>query len=416
MKLFLIFAKKFNTMKLIKRPQYLDKIRPFIGKNLIKVLTGQRRVGKTYFLLQIIDEIKTIDASANFIYISKEQYEFKSLVNDVQLYEYVEKNRVKNVNNYLFIDEIQEIEHFELALRYLWQKNYDIYCTGSNAQILSSDLATHLSGRYIEIKINSLSFVEFLEFHRLEKTKENMMKYIKYGGLPYLINLSLDDQTVYGYLINIYHSIILKDVVSRYQIRDIHFLDRLIEYIADCLGSYISPKKINDFLKSQHINLSINTVANYLTYLCHAFFIQKASRYDIQGKKIFEINNKYYFSDLGLKHVVMPYKPDDINKVLENLVYHKLICDDYSVFVGKYGDKEIDFIAWRNNEKIYVQVAYLLANEQVMEREFGNLLAINDNYPKFVVSADDYAFGNYKGIKHLHILDFLCLKNIAAEQ
>ena len=307
----------------------------------------------------------------------------------------------------MFIDEIQEISNFELALQQLLIKEYDIYCTGSNARMLSGDLATHLSGRYIEFQIKSLSYIEFLKFHQLQNNNKSLLKYIRYGGLPYLINVEMNDEITYGYLKSIYNTIILKDVVARYNIRDIDFLERLIEYLSDNLGSYISSKKITDFLKSQRISLSVNTVLNYLQYLNNAFFIQKTQRYDIQGKKRFEINEKYYFSDLGLKHSIIPYQANDIGKIFENLIYNFLIGKGYTVYVGKLQNMEIDFVAKKNNITKYVQVAYMLPNEKVREREFGNLLKIKDNYEKIVVSSDELISGNYKGIKHIHILDFL---------
>ena len=332
---------------------------------------------------------------------------FKFIRNDEDLYAYVNSKIKEQKNNYIFIDEIQEIENFELALRQLLVKEYDIYCTGSNARMLSGDLATHLSGRYIEFKISSLSYVEFLQFHNLPNNTDTLLKYIRYGGLPYLINIELNDDVVYDYLRSIYNTIVLKDVVARYNIRDIDFLERLTEYLSDNLGSYLSSKKITDFLKSQRISLSVNTVLNYLQYLNNAFFIQKVKRFDIIGKKRFEINEKYYFSDLGLKHSVIPYKTDDIGKVFENLIYNKLIYDGYTVFVGKLNAMEIDFVATKNDRTKYIQVAYLLPNEEVRQREFGNLLKIRDNYEKIVISADEFISGNYKGIKHIHILDFL---------
>ena len=393
--------------KLINRKKYLKKIEPYIGKQLIKVLVGARRVGKTTILLQLTKHIKGNDPKANIIYINKEYYEYKHIKNDDDLYSYVNSKIQGQKNNYIFVDEIQEIENFELALRQLFVKRYDIYCTGSNARMLSGDLATHLSGRYIEFKITSLSYPEFLQFHKLPNKTETLLKYIRYGGLPYLINIELNDELVYGYLKSIYNTIILKDVVARYNIRDIDFLERLVEYLSDNLGSYVSSKKIIDFLKSQRISLSINTVLNYLQYLNNAFFIQKVQRYDIIGKKRFEINDKYFFNDLGLKHSIIPYKTDDIGKVFENLVYNNLINQGYTVYVGKLKDLEIDFVAQKNDEVKYVQVAYLLPNEKVREREFGNLLKINDNYEKIVISADEFISGNHKGIKHVHILDFL---------
>jgi len=394
-------------MKIIKRPRYLEKIKPHIGKNIIKVLVGARRTGKTYLLFQIIEEIKKIDSHANIIYINKEQHEYRSIDNDENLYNYVVSKSKANKKNYVFIDEVQEIKYFEKALRELLVAEFDIYCTGSNAKMLSSDIATYLSGRYIEIPVYSLSYKEFLKFHNLKNTKNSLTKYIKFGGLPYIINLELKDDIVYDYLANIYNTIILKDVVARYNIRDIDFLQRLIEYISNNLGSYISSKKITDYLKSQKVSLSVNTVMNYLQYLQNAFFIDKVRRYDITGKRFFEINEKYYFRDLGLKHSVVPYKPNDIGKILENLIYNQLIFNGYTVYIGKLNELEIDFVAIRGSEKIYIQSTYLLHDEKTIEREFGNLLKIKDNYPKLLISADDFAISNYEGIKHINILNFL---------
>jgi len=393
--------------KTIERKVYLKKIKPYIGKQIIKVLVGARRVGKTVILHQLSEYVKKKDPQANIVFINKEYYEFKDIKNNEDLYSYVNSNLKEKKNNYIFVDEVQEIEKFELALRQLLVQGHDIYCTGSNARMLSGDLATHLSGRYIEFKITSLSYPEFRQFHSLSNTTENLLKYIRYGGLPYLVNVDFDDEVVYGYLRSVFNTIVLKDVVARYSIRDIDFLERLIEYLSDNLGSYVSSKKITDFLKSQRIGLSVNTVLNYLKYLSNAFFIQKVQRYDILGKKRFEINDKYYFSDLGLKHSIIPYKINDIGNFFENLVYNHLISQGYTVYVGKLQNMEIDFVAQKGDETKYIQVAYLLPDEKVREREFCNLLKIKDNYEKIVVSADEYISGNYKGIKHIHILDYL---------
>ena len=388
------------------REKYLQKIKPYMGKNIIKVLTGQRRVGKTTILKQIIELIKQEDINANTIYINKEQNKFKHLKTSEDLYQYVQLQLSKNRANYVMIDEIQEIEEFEIALRQLLVEEIDLYCTGSNAKMLSSDLATHLSGRYIEFHISSLSYNEFLQFHTLENNNDSLNKYIRYGGMPYLIHLPFDDEIVYGYLRSIYNTIILKDIVARYNIRDIDFLERLIEYLSDNLGSYVSSKKISDFLKAQRVRLSVNTVMNYLKYLTNSFFINKVQRLDIIGKKRFEINDKYFFSDLGLKHSLIPFTGNHIGKVFENLVYNQLIVEDYKVYIGKHQDREIDFVAQKGNETKYIQVAYQLPDEKVREREFGNLLKIKDNYEKIVVSADEFA-EDYKGIKHIHINQFL---------
>lgn len=391
------------------RDTYLKKVEPYIGKEIIKVLTGQRRVGKTILLKQIQHLVKQLDKKANTIYINKEQNEFKQIKNAEQLFEYIESQLKPKQSNYVFIDEIQEIEEFEIALRQLLVKGVDIYCTGSNANMLSGDLATHLSGRYIEFHINSLSYTEFIQMHKLTNDNDTLNKYIRYGGLPYLVHLPLSDEIVYGYLKSIYNTIILKDIVARYSIRDVAFLDRLVEYLSDNLGSYVSSNKISDFLKSQRVHLSVNTVMNYLKYLTSSFFINKVERIDIIGKKRFEINDKYFFTDLGLKHSIIPFTGAQIGSVFENLVYNQLIYEDYKVFVGKHHDREIDFVAQKGNVTKYIQVAYQLPDEKVREREFGNLLKIEDNYEKIVVSADEFTT-DYKGIKHIHIRDFLTNK------
>ncbi len=394
--------------KYIKRKRYLDKIRPFIDKDIIKVIVGQRRVGKSYLLYQIMDAIKKMHQQPNIIYINKELNKFDKLKNYQDLLVYVRKHSKKSVKNYIFIDEIQDIDEFEKALRDLISsEKYDIYCTGSNSNLLSGELATYLSGRYIEIQVFGLSYREFLIFHKLENKQGSLLKYIKYGGLPYLMHLELDDLIVYDYLKNVYNTILYKDIVSRYKIRNPAFLENLVEYLAENIGNIVSAKKISDFLKSQKINISPNIVINYLSFLSNAFFIFKTVRSDIKGKKIFEINDKYYFEDIGLRHSIIGYKQVDINKVLENLVFLHLRVLGYKVFVGKLGNKEIDFVCEKQGEKNYFQVAYLIT-EQNKEREFGNLLSIKDNYPKFVISMDEFISNNkYKGIKHIHIRDFL---------
>ncbi len=391
---------------LFVRNSYLKKVEPYIGKEMIKVLTGQRRVGKTILLKQIEHLVQQLDKKANTIYINKEQHEFKQIKNADDLFEYVKSKLKAKQSNYVFIDEIQEISEFEIALRQLLVKGVDIYCTGSNANMLSGDLATHLSGRYIEFHINSLSYTEFIEMHKLPNNTDTLNTYIRYGGLPYLVHLPLNDEVVYGYLKSIYNTIILKDIVTRYSIRDVDFLDRLVEYLSDNLGNYVSSNKISDFLKSQRVHLSVNTVMNYLKYLSSSFFINKVERIDIIGKKRFEINDKYFFTDLGLKHSIIPFTGAQIGSVFENLVYNQLIYQDYKVFVGKHQDREIDFVAQKGNETKYIQVAYQLPDEKIREREFGNLLKIEDNYEKIVVSADEFST-NYKGVKHIHIRDFL---------
>lgn len=401
-----------KNAKVLDRDKYIDLIKPFIGKNIIKVITGQRRVGKSYLMLQIMDIVKKTDKNSNIIYINKESYEFDKIKNYHDLIKYI--TPLKKIGmNYLFIDEVQEIENFEKAIRsFFLSKKFDIFLTGSNSQMLSSDIAGKLSGRFIEFRVHPLSYSEFLKFHKLENDNLSLEKYIKYGGLPYLINLELNDDQVYGYLKGVYDTVILKDVVKRYAIRNINFLNRLIEYLSDNLGSIVSAKKVSDFLKSQNINLSPNTVLNYLSSITGSYFINKTQRIDIVGKKIFEVGEKYYFEDLGLKHVVSNFKQTDINKILENLVYSKLIELGYVVYVGQLGKTEVDFVAESSGKRIYVQVAYLISSNKVRTREFGNLLNIKDNYPKYVVTMDQMASGNINGINHMHILDFLLNEQI----
>jgi len=395
-------------MHRIKREHYLKKIAPFIGKNLIKVIVGQRRVGKSYLLFQLMDAVKEKNIKANIIYINKELYEFDHIKNYQDLLKYVKRKTEAKRKNYVFIDEIQEIADFEKALRDLWaNKKHDIYCAGSNANLLAGELTTYLSGRYMEIPVYSLSYPEFLKFHKLKSGKNSLLQYIKYGGMPYLVNLKLNDEYVYDYLKNIYNTILLKDVVARYQIRNVNLLEGLAEYLAGNVGSLVSAKKISDFLKSQKIKISPSIILNYLTFLANAFFIFKVPRAEINGKKIFEINEKYYFEDLGLRHALIGFKQADISKILENLVFAHLKFLGYKISVGKLGEKEIDFIGEKDGKRIYIQVAYLIADENIKKREFGNLLAIKDNYPKIVVSLDEFAAGEYEGVQHINILDFL---------
>jgi predicted AAA+ superfamily ATPase len=394
--------------KFIVRQKYLEAIKPYIGQQIIKILVGQRRVGKSYILLQTIEEIKTGDPTANILYINKEDFQFDKIKTANDLYEYVQENTNHKVKNYVFIDEIQEIKEFEKALRSLLLNSiYDLYCTGSNAHILSGELATFLSGRFIEIPVFSLSYNEFCEFQNLENNNESLQKYLKYGGLPYLKHLVLEDEIVFNYLKGVYNTVIYRDLIQRYEIRNTAFLENLVRFLADNTGQLFSAKKISDYLKSQQINISVSQIINYLDYLAGTFLIQKVKRMEIAGKKIFEIGEKFYFQDLGLRHAINGYKPNDMAKILENAVLEHLLYCGYDVKVGQINDLEIDFACERGGEKLYVQVTYLLHDKKTMDREFGNLLKINDNYPKIVVSMDDFTGNSYEGIKHLHIRRFL---------
>lgn len=395
-------------MNRINRPLYFDKIEPYIGDSLIKVLVGQRRVGKSFILLQIIEAILKRNPNAEIIYIDKESYAFDSIRNYSDLMEYLRVEKKSTEKTYLFIDEIQDIADFEKALRSLQGSGeYDIYCTGSNATILSGELATFLAGRYIQIRIFSLTYKEYLQFYELEDSNASLQKYIKYGGMPHLINLRNEERVYYDYLRNVFDSIVLRDVVSRYKVRNVSFLMDLIFYIADNIGSIVSAKRISDFLKSQKINLLPKTILEYLFFLETVFFMDRVKRTEIGGRKIFEIGDKFYYEDLGMRHAIIPFQQKDIHKVLENLVYHQLIVYGYKVNIGKLGDKEIDFVADKNGKVIYIQVAYLIVDEATHQREFGNLLKIDDNNRKIVVSMDEFAEGDYKGIEHWTVRKFL---------
>ncbi len=393
--------------KFIPRERYINKVLPFIEKEVIKVFTGQRRVGKSYLLYQIIDKITQENPDANIIYINKELEEFSSINNWGNLLTYIKNKSTKDMN-YVFVDEIQDIVDFEKALRDLQARGgYDLYCTGSNAKMLSGELATYLSGRYIEIKIYGLSYVEFMKFHKLEKGKTSFNSFIKYGGLPYLKNLELSDQIAFEYLKGIYHTILYKDIVGRHQIRNTNLLENLVKYLADNTGSIVSATQISKYLKSQNIQVNPKIIISYLEYLRDAFFVFKVQRTDIHGKKIFESGEKYFFEDLGLRHTVLKYEGSDIHKILENVVYQHLLINDFNIYVGHDKGKEIDFIADKQNKKMYIQVAYLLHEESTRKREVETLLKIEDNHPKLIITLDEYYTGEIKGIKVIHAIDFL---------
>jgi predicted AAA+ superfamily ATPase len=396
--------------KLIFRKQYMDKIRPFIGKDIIKIITGQRRIGKSYMLKQLIEEIRRIRPQSNIIYIDKELEEFSGIRNTGDLHKYVMSHLVAGKDNFLFIDEVQEIESFQRCIRSLLnKKECDIYCTGSNATMLSGELATLLAGRYIEFPIHGLSYPEFLEFNQITDSNENFSLYLTLGGMPYQYHLGLDPEIVFEYLKSLYSTILLKDVVSRENIRNVSLLENLVAYLADNTGSLFSAQNISKYLKSQQISIPAQSVINYLKALTNAYFIHKVSRADIQGLKIFEIGEKCYFEDLGLRNSIRPFNyRGDIGKLMENAVYLHLLRNRYKVYVGKSGDKEIDFMAEKDGERIYVQVAYQLGDDATIKREFGNLADIPDNYPKYVVTMDEISSRNtYKGIRQVNLRPFL---------
>lgn len=377
-------------------------------KNIIKVFTGQRRVGKSYLLYQLIKLIEKQHPNCKVIYINKEDLFFAFIDSATALQEYVKAHKSKKYNTYVFIDEIQDIPHFETALRsLLLDESLDLYCTGSNANLLSGDIAGHLSGRYIEITVYSLSYPEFLQFHKLQNTAESLELYMKYGGLPYLKHLPLEDSVVFEYLKNMYSTIVYRDIINRYAIRNAPFLEQLALFLAQHTGSLFSAKKISDFLKSQHIKMAPNQVQVYVHHLVNAFLIHKVARYDLVGKRLFEIGEKYYFENLGIRNGIWGYRLEDRGKIMENIVYNHLIFKGYQVKVGISGDHEIDFVGEKNGEKIYIQVALSINEEKTMQREFGNLATIADNYPKMVITMDAFSGKSFEGIQSIDLRTFL---------
>lgn len=398
-------------MKIISRQNYVDHILKYMGKGLIIALTGQRRVGKSYIVRQLVQELLANNPQANIVYINKEKTKFNNIQNAGDLSRYLEGKFIEGGDNYLLIDEVQDIDGFENVLRSL---NADVECqivvTGSNAKMLSSELSTYLGGRYIEIHVQSLSYREFLTFHNLEDSDESLQLYLGFGGLPHLYRLGLDNEDmVWEYIQNIYNTIVLKDVVQREGLRNVTMFENLMSFVSDNTGQLVSATSLSKYLKSQQINLPPLTAINYLKSASNAYIVNKVPRYDIHGKRLLETNDKYYFEDLGVRNLLAgPDRTADIEKVMENAVYLHLKNLGYKISIGTLPNGEVDFVAEKGGRTIYLQVAYLIADESTMEREFGNLLAIQDNYPKYVVSMNPMTRSqDYEGIRHLTLRRFL---------
>jgi predicted AAA+ superfamily ATPase len=375
---------------------------------IVKVMIGHRRVGKSFILFQLIELIKNKDKNANIIYINKEDIEFVDVVSYKELHDYISKKLVSERKNYIFVDEIQEIANFKVAIRSLaLDDNNDIYVTGSNSEMFSSDLANELGGRYVEFRIYSLSYLEFLNFHKLPDDDNSLEKYFHFGGLPYLIHLPLEEAVVMEYIRSVYSTIILRDVVERKKIRNTAFLEQLIRFLANNIGSLFSSNSISDFLKHQQVKISPNQVTEYADSLAEAFVVNRIGRYDIIRKKLFKRREKYFFENMGIRNAVAGYKPQDRAKRLENIVCNHLLFCGYDVKVGTLSPEEIDFVCTRGGETLYVQVSIELSNPETIAREFGNLLKIRDNYPKIVVSAERSFENSYEGVEHIYIRDFL---------
>lgn len=398
---------------MIKREMYMRRIRPFIGTDLVKVMTGIRRAGKSVMLELIKAELVESGVSKNqIISINFENLNYAHLQNAMTLHDDILK-RSENIDGkvYLFFDEIQEVENWEKCINSLRiTLNCDIYITGSNAKLLSGELSTYLGGRYVEFIIYPFSFSEFIELYHLafpeESVKSCFQKYLRFGGMPYLANLHYEEEASKLYLQDLFNSVQLKDIIQRNKVRDADLLLRIISYVSENTGTIFSASSIAKFLKNEHRIVATETVLNYMKYCSDAFLFYPVKREDLQGKQLLSSNEKYYIADHGIREAVFGGNEKNINLILENIVYLELLRRNYKVTVGRIGNKEIDFVCEKQGEKLYIQVCYLLASEETIEREFGAYYNIRDNYPKYVLSLDEFNMSR-DGIKHLNIIDFL---------
>uniref|UniRef100_UPI00307A25F1 ATP-binding protein n=1 Tax=Catenibacterium mitsuokai TaxID=100886 RepID=UPI00307A25F1 len=398
---------------MIKRELYMKRIRPFIGSDLIKVMTGIRRCGKSVMLELIKQEL--IESGVNpiqFISINFEDLSYSHLQTAKSLHDEI-TNRAKDIDGkvYLFFDEIQEVKDWEKCINsFRVSLDCDIYITGSNAKLLSGELATYLGGRYVEFVIYPFSFGEFIELYRPinpdVSIQQCFQKYLITGGMPYLANIRYADEPSKQYLHDLFNSVQLKDIVKRNKIRDVDLLERIIAYVIANVGTTFSARSLTKFLKSEQRTVAPETILNYIKYCCDAYLFYQVKRVDLQGKQILSTNEKYYIADHGIREAVFGGNMRDINLILENIVYLELLRRGYKVTVGKTGEKEIDFVCDKRGDKLYVQVTYLLASEDTIKREFGAYDTIRDNFPKYVVSLDEFDMSR-NGIKHQNIRDFL---------
>lgn len=403
---------------MIQRELYLERIRPFIDKDIIKVLTGMRRSGKSVLLQLIARELMQNGVQEKqCITYNFENMRYRHLLTAEALHDEIAK-RIDGINSkvYLFLDEIQEVKQWEKCIDSLRVAyDCDIYITGSNAKLLSGELATYLSGRYIECVVYPFSFAEFITLYQEHFPDSNPQQllsiYLQLGGMPYLGNLQFAEQPCMLYLTELYHSVVLKDVVKRHAIRDVDLLERIIAYVMAHVGTIFSATTISKYLKNEGRAVSAETILNYLRACEDAFLFYRVKREDVQGKKILAVNEKFYIADHGIRQAIWGSNMRDINLVLENIVYMELLRRGYSVTVGKITEKEIDFIATKQQNKVYIQVCYLLASESTIEREFGVFKHVRDNYPKYVLSLDDFDMSR-DGILHRNIKTFLLQNEI----
>jgi predicted AAA+ superfamily ATPase len=403
---------------MIKRTLYLDKIKEFIDKPFIKVISGIRRSGKSSILLLLKDEILHRGAQEQqILLINFESFNYSEIKTDEQLYTYIKQQINPSKKSYILLDEIQEVVGWEKAVNsFMLDFDADVYITGSNSHLLSSELATFLAGRYVEFQIQTLTFRECLSFNKelQNSTKSKLEKFeyfLRIGGFPVLHTSNYSIESAYKIVFDIYSSAILRDTIQRHKIRDVELLERIVKYVFDNIGNSFSAKNVADYFKSQQRKIDLNTVYNYLNALESAFIIHRIQRYDVKGKEILKTQEKYFVSDPALIYAVMGYKDRMISGILENIVLLELLSRDYNVAVGKVGTKEIDFIATKGNAKFYIQVAYMLPDENTVDREFGTLIELKDHYPKYVVTLDSIWTDTIEGVKHVHIADFLLMEN-----
>jgi len=395
-------------MEIIERQYYTNKIKQWLGKNLAIVLTGQRRVGKSCILRSLSEEMA---ANGNVIYIDKEQRQFDTIRSYRELNEYIDSHLIKGKMNYIMIDEVQDVKEFERTLRGFYNEpDTEVIVTGSNAKMLSSELSTLIGGRYMEIYIQPLSYNEFMTFHHLSDSDSTLEKYIEFGGMPGLVQVGLDKENAMKYLSSIYDTTLLKDVIMRNQVRNVDFMAKLVQFMADNEGKLISANSISKYLKSIGEAVSPAVIINYQNMLSESYLLHKVNRYDIHGKRLFESNEKFYFEDHGIRNAISGgARTHDIEKVIEGIVHQHLIRLGFKVNVGQLQAGEIDFVCSKTSgERAYVQVAYLIGDNATRDREFGNLKKINDNYPKYVISMSPLIDrSDDEGITHLHLRSFL---------
>lgn len=398
---------------MINRPLYVDKIMAYVDTPFVKILTGVRRCGKSTILKMIMERLSAEYGVLKDRIIScrYDSMEYEDMTAK-QMYSHLKEQIVPNGKTYLFLDEIQEIEGWEKVINSIASDyDVDLYVTGSNSRMMSSEISTYLTGRYISFHIFTLSFNEYLTFKShytmIDNPKRELANYLRLGGFPATHLREYSQDEVYTIVRDIYNSTVFSDIVKRNQIRKIDQLERVVKYTFNNIGNTFSAKSISDYLKSEHRSIGNETVYSYLEKLEKAYLLHRCSRYDLQGKQILKTQEKFYLADTSLRYSVLGYSVDSVASSLENVVYLELCRRGYVVNVGKTADREIDFVAVRQNEKLYIQVTQQINSEKTEKREYERLLAIHDNYPKYVLTADDFAGGNYKGIKTMHVADFL---------